>query len=124
MFRRKIDFRKHPLEICGIAVITGRTVVESGNSYSDWKWKYKIEYSEIGNAILTNWDSYFWYDPQKGSKKLYPYGHGNGVMGTIFVLKRANCTIENDSRVKLTKKERKTGKISFKRIQEITDTLN
>ena len=94
MFRRKIDFHKHPLEICQVAVITGRKVIEPGHSYSDWRWKFKIEYREMGKAILTNWDNYYWYYPKKGPKKLYPFGHGNGVIGTIFVSKKSNINLE------------------------------
>ena len=124
MFRRKINFYRHPLKVCEIAVITSRNVLQRGHSYTDWRWKYKIESHVIKEAILAHYDQYFWYEPKKGTKKLYPFGHGNGVIGTIFVKKQSDYTIEEDPRICLTEKEKRTGWISFERIKELEDEIN
>jgi len=97
--------------------------MERGHCYTDWHWRIKIESRVIKKEILAHYNDYFWYEPEKGPKKTYPFGHGNGVIGTIFVKKKSNCRIEDDPRIILTDREKKTGNISFKRLKELEDAI-
>ena len=98
--------------------------MERGHCYTDWHWRINIESRVINNEILAHYDDYLWYEPKIGPKKLYPFGHGNGVIGTIFVKQKSNCRIEDDPRIILTEREKKTGRITFKRLRELEDAID
>ena len=126
MFRkfRKIDFKENRLVICTTKVITARKKLdEYTEEIRSTPSKYRIL---IEHRIYSN--TYMGQDPMKPDMyyrwtKLRK-GMFYGDVGETIIYNFGGVPIESDARIVLTEKEKKTGRISLKRIQELEKTLN
>lgn len=126
MFRkfRKIDFKENRLVICTTKVITARKkldeyTVELRSTPS--KYRILIEHKKYSHT-------YMGQDPMKPNRyyrwtKLRK-GMFYGDVGETIIYNFGGVPIESDSRIILTEREKKTGKISLKRIEELEEILN
>jgi len=126
MFRkfRKVNFKENRLVICTTKKILSRKKLDE---YTDEitstprKYRILIEHKTYSNT-------YMGQDPMK--PKLYyrwtklQKGMFYGDVGETIIYNFGGVPIENDSRIILTEREKKTGKISLKRIEELEKFLN
>lgn len=120
---RKISFKENRLVICTTKVILGIEKVDKHTSkITSTPSKYRILIEHKKNGTYTGEDPmkpntyYRWTKLREGS--FY------GDVGETIIYNFGGFPIERDSRIVLTEKEKKTGKISLKRIEELEKILN
>ena len=126
MFRkfRKISFRENRLVICTTRVIFSRKKLdEYTDEIKSTPSKYRILIEHKINS-----HTYMGQDPMKPNMyyrwtKLRE-GQFYGNIGETIIYNFGGVPIESDSRIILTEREKKTGKISLKRIEELEEILN
>lgn len=120
---RKISFKENRLVICTTRVIEGKKRIDKHKSIiTSTLPEYRILIEHKTNGTYTGEDPmkpnthYRWTKLREGM--FY------GDVGETIIYTFGGIPIERDSRIVLTEKEKKTEKISLKRIEELEKILN
>lgn len=125
---KKINFEKEDLVLCKIALVTDCKIVGYGNNI----WDYSVERTfcvlpEI-RILIREFSKYIEPDDYINFKifreRTYKTKENYLTIGDRIVKETNNIPIQHLKKIPLTEKERRTGRITLKRIKELEDLLN
>lgn len=123
---KKINFQENRLVVCELATVIGKKVLEYGTRYTSWDYHEKVTYVRSKRKRILIWERLDCYgDPlEEIHQDLIYHESDMADVGEVFVCKPKNLLIQYDPRITLTEKEKKTKKISLKRLEEIEGLLS
>ena len=127
---RKIDFRRTKLVICKLAIVVKSEILEYGNRDTWWDYHHKSTWEKLPKLKILcktkygefylRWEDYF----STKASEVYSKDRFDTEVGDLFVLETNDIPIQFDSRITLTEKEKREGKITLKRIEELEKVIN
>ena len=121
---KKINFRKDDLVLCRIGIVVNTQIEKVSNTNTSWDYSQKTTYLPIKEKrILIRYYGRY-YEPEDHR---YSYARKKDSFNTIgdkIVIETDNIPIQYIEEIPLTEKEKRRGKISFRRIKELENLLN